>query len=40
VKIQGPEVDWRSTPLDVDAMYYVGGCLPYGRYAKVEIVFS
>jgi hypothetical protein len=39
-KIHGPELeDLRLVPFNIDAVYAVGGSTPYGRYAKISIVF-
>jgi hypothetical protein len=39
-KIHGPEIENPSSvPLNIDAVYAVGGGTPHGRYVKIPIVF-
>jgi hypothetical protein len=31
----GPDVNWRSAPVDVEAVYVAGGGAPHGRYVEI-----
>jgi hypothetical protein len=34
MKKHSPDIDPRLVPFDMDALYAIGGGLPYGRYVK------